>query len=212
MKSSAGRTARNLLVILFVAIFWVVSCAKEESAPEKAPPQKAVNPYSSESVFSEVQKKLEKNPDDVDALYHLADLYDRNSQYTEAVATYKKVLKLRPDMGYAYFKMGTAYDRLNQPAEAVNALRMTIRYMPKFATAYNNLGVAYGKLEKYSDEAAALKKAISLRPTYSAARYNLGMTYLKTGNRKAAMQEYEALKKFDEGAAETLMKEIKKAA
>ncbi len=210
MKRNYGHHAERLLSILVVMFFLVISCAKEEPAPAKAPPQKSVNPYSSESVFDEVKKKLEKNPDDVDALYHLADLYDRNSQYTEAIATYKKVVKLRPDMGYAYFKMGTAYDRLNQPAEAVNAFKMAIKYMPKFATAYNNLGVAYGKLERYSDEVSALKKAISLRPNFSTARYNLGMTYLKTGKRRGAMQEYEALKKFDDGAAEALMKEINK--
>ena len=38
----------------------------------------------------------------------------------------------------------------------------------------------------------------------------LRVTYLKTGNKKAAMQEYESLKKFDEGVAEALMKQIKK--
>jgi tetratricopeptide (TPR) repeat protein len=38
----------------------------------------------------------------------VADLYDRNGQYTEAIDAYKKVIELKPDMGYAYFKMGTA--------------------------------------------------------------------------------------------------------
>jgi superkiller protein 3 len=198
-----------MLLILMLA--FSVSCTKEEPAREKTPPQQVVNPYSSESVFAEVKKKLEENPNDVDALYHLADIYDRNAQYAEAIDAYKKVVKIKPDMGYAYFKMGTAYDRLNQPAEAINAFKMTIKYMPKYAAAYNNLGVAYGKLEKFNDEIAALKKAITLRPNYSAPRYNLGMTYLKTGNRKAAMQEYDSLKKFDDGTAEALMKEIKKA-
>ena len=28
--------------------------------------------------------------------YHLADLYDRDAQYKEAIDTYKKVLKIRP--------------------------------------------------------------------------------------------------------------------
>lgn len=204
---------RLLSVVILVSAFLpALSCKKEEPASEKAPPQQALNPYSSESVFDEVKKKLQENPNDLDALYHLADLYDRNAQYQEAIEAYKKVIQLKPDMGYAYFKMGTAYDRLNQPSEAINALKKAIKHMPNYAVAYNNLGVAYGKLEKHNDEIAALKKAITLRPTYSSARYNLGVTYLKTGNRKAAMQEYEALKKFDEGAAEALMKEIKKRA
>ena len=83
--------------------------------------------------------------------------------------------------------------------------------MPTNAVAYNNMGIAYGKLNKPDNEIAALKKAIQLRPRYSSARYNLGITYLKTGNKKEALKEYEALKDFDEGIAEALMKEIGKA-
>jgi tetratricopeptide (TPR) repeat protein len=201
---------RHLLILFVLVLLSAVSCKKEAPAPEKTSPQQAINPYSSESVFDEVKKKLQENPDDVDALYHLADLYDRSALYQEAIDAYKKVVQLKPDMGYAYFKMGTAYDRLNQPAEAINALKKAIKYMPNYAVAYNNLGVAYGRLEKYNDEITALQKAIKLRPAYSSARFNLGVTYLRTGNKKAAMQEYESLKKFDEGAAEALMKEIKK--
>ncbi len=196
--------------MLIIVLLSVISCKKEQPIPEKRPVQ-AINPYSSDSVFAEVKEKLQKNPDDVDALYHLADLYDRNGQYAEAIDAYKKVIKLKPDMGYAYFKMGTAYDRLNQPAEAINALKKAIKYMPNYAASYNNLGIAYGKLNRFNEEIAALKKAIKLRPTYSSARYNLGITYLKTGNKKASMQEYESLKNFDEGAAEALLKEIKSA-
>ncbi len=195
-------------MILVLTFLPAVSCKKEEHPAGKTSVQ-AVNPYSAESVFDEVKKELEKNPGNVDALYHLADLYDRNSQYAEAIDTYKKVIKLKPDMGYAYFKMGTAYDRINQPAEAVNAFQRATKYLPNYPVLYNNMGIAYGKLGKLNEEISSLKNAVKLRPSYSTARYNLGMTYLKIRNKKAAMQEYEALKGFDEGTAEALLKEIK---
>jgi tetratricopeptide (TPR) repeat protein len=83
--------------------------------------------------------------------------------------------------------------------------------MPSYAVAYNNMGIAYGKLNKKNQEIAALKNAIKLRPKYSSARFNLGITYLKVNNKKAAIEQYEALKDFDEGTAESLMKEIGKA-
>ena len=201
---------RYFLMLLIFALVSAVSCKKEEPVSEKPSPLQALNPYTNESVFTEVQKKVRENPNDADALFHLADLYDRNNQYPEAIEAYKKVIEVKPDMGYAYLKMGTAYDQLNQPKEAISSFKKAIQYMPNNAVAYNNLGVAYGKLENYTDEIGALKKAIKLRPNYSTARYNLGVTYLKTGNKKAAMQEYESLKKFDEGVAEALMKQIKK--
>lgn len=197
------------LICVCTLLFLFSSCSKGDQPAEKTSGP-SVNPYSSESVSEEVQRKLRENPNDPDALYHLADLYDRNAQYKEAIDTYKKVLKIKPDSGYVYYKIGTAYDRLNQPSEAVAALKNAIKYMPSYAVAYNNMGVAYGKLNQPEQEIAALKKAIKIRPRYTAARYNLGLTYLRTGNKKGALAEYEALKDFDEGAAEALMKEIGK--
>jgi tetratricopeptide (TPR) repeat protein len=199
------------LATALILLLTAISCKNktEQPAPTSG---RAVNPYSSESVFDEVKRKLQANPNDVDLLYHLADLYDRNGQYKEAIDTYRKVIKLRPGMGYAYLKMATAYDRMDNPSEAVKTFREAIKYIPKNPTLYNNMGVAYGKLGKYAEEAESLKKAIKLRPSYSAARFNLGMTYLKMKNRKAATMEYEALKKFDEGAAANLLKEINRGA
>ena len=200
----------SLISILLLTFFSILACSKGEE-PSKKTAGPAFNPYSGESVFDEVQRKLKENPNDPDVLYHMADLYERNAQYKEAIDTYNKVLKIKPGSGYIYFKIGTAYDRLDQPAEAVTAFQSAIKYMPSYAVAYNNLGVAYGKLNKPDQEITALKKAIRLRPKYSSARYNLGITYIKTGNKKAALSEYRALKDFDEGAAAALMKEIEKA-
>ncbi len=200
------RGAAFILFAFVLSLPLLVSCKKKEEQPSVNPAQ---NPYSNESIFFQVKRELARNPNDPDALYHLADLYDRNSQYPEAIETYRKVVKLKPDMGYAYFKMGTAYDRLNQPEKAVSALREAAKHMPTYAVIYNNMGVAYGHLGKLKEEAASLKEAIKLRPRYSAARFNLGITYVKMGNRKAAMKEYEELQKFDEGAADALLQRIK---
>ncbi len=209
-KKDGAAMRRYFVMALIIALLPVASCKKEEQSSRKAPVQ-SVNPYASDTVFVEVKKKLQENPKDADAWYHLADLYERNAQYTEAIDTYKKVLELKPGMGYAYLKMGTAYDRLNKPAEAIDTLKKAAKLMPKNAVVYNNMAVAYGRLGKFGDEAAALKKALKLRPTYSSAGFNLGVTYLKMKNKKAAMGEYESLKKYDEGAAEALLKEINKA-
>jgi tetratricopeptide (TPR) repeat protein len=200
----------SLIGMLLLLIPLFPACSKGDQPSEKRAAGKPINPYSSGSVYDEVQLKLKENPNDSEALYHLADLFDRDAQYKEAIDTYQKVLKTRPESGYIYFKIGTAYDRLGQPAEAVTAFQSAIKHLPSYAVAYNNLGVAYGKLNKLDEEITALKKAIKLRPKYSSARYNLGITYMKTGNKKAALAEYQTLRDFDEGTAEALMKEIDK--
>lgn len=206
-------TYTSVLAVLLASVLMLsalTSCEEEKPRTEGSSVQ-ATNPYTNESVFSETKKKIQDNPKDADLWYHLADLYDRNGQYSEAIDAYKKVIELKPDMGYAHFKMGTAYDRLNKPNEAIAALEKATKLMPDYAVAYNNLGVAYGKLGRIKDEITVLKKAVELRPKYAAARYNLGISYLKDSNKQASKKQYEALRTIDEGAAEALQKAINSA-
>jgi len=196
-----------VIVSLVLGALSFVSCSREkpEEGESSAP---LPSPYSNESVFIQVQAQLEENPEDTEALFHLGELYYRNSQYPEAIDAYKKGVALKPDMGYAYVKLGTSYDRIDKPEEAIEAFQEATKYLPDYAVLYNNMGVAYGKVGKLDEEIAALKKALELRPYYMSARYNLSLTYMKKGDKKAAMREYEELKKYDEGAAENLMKEL----
>jgi len=198
---------RVLLIYLIVLLCSaILSCKKEQSRQEKA--SQPVNPYTSESVFLEIKKKLQENPSDADLWYHLGDLYDRNGIYPEAIEAFKKAVSFKPDMGYAYFKMGTAYNRINRPEEAVKSLEKAIKLMPDYAVAYNNLAIAYGKMGDVSKEIENLEKAIRLRPGYGIARYNLGVAYLKRKDKDAAKMEYESLKGIDKGLAEELLKKI----
>ncbi len=185
------------------------SCKGKETTQE-IKKETASNPYSVETIFHETKQKADEHPEDTDALFHLADLYERNGQYAEAIDAYKKIEKLKPSKGYVYVKIGTAYDRLGQHAEAVAALKEAVHYMPRYPVAYNNLGIAYGKLGRNAEEIASLNKALQLRPTYITARYNLGIAYLRAHDRKAALKQYELLKDVETGAAEALKKEIDK--
>ena len=193
-------------LLLTVAVF-SLSCKGKETTQGKKQGA-AFNPYSPESIYLETRQRVEAHPEDADAWFHLADMYERNGQYAEAIDAYKKVSALKPSLGYVYVKMGTAYDRLGKPGEAVEALKKAVNYMPGYAVAYNNLGIAYGKLGRNSEEIAALKKALQLRPSYVTARYNLGIAYLRVKDRKAALQQYGLLKNIETGTAEALKKEI----
>ena len=211
-KSHAYGKSGLYFLMLIILSGIALSCSKDNKTPEK-PAALATNPYSNESVFDELRRKTEKNPEDAESLYHLADLYERNSQYAEAIETYRKVVKLNPksdiNLGYVHFKIGTDLDRTDHAEGAVDEFKKATKYLTDYPVLYNNMGVAYGKLGRLDDEIAALKKAIRLRPAYSSARYNLGITYMKKKNIKAAMIEYDALKRYDEGVAEALLKEIK---
>lgn len=183
-------------------------CGKKQEEETPSVSEQAVNEYASDNVFIQTYRQVQAEPNNADAIYHLADLYDRQGQYQKAIDNFRRVIELDPDRNFAYFKMGTAYSRLNQPEKAVEVLKEAAKHLPKSPVVLNNLGIAYGKLDRLDDEIATFQKALEIRPRYSAVRFNLALTYLKKGDRERAMAQYEALKKFDVTMAEEVLKRI----
>lgn len=203
----------SLMLMLALLLATITACSSSEKKEQKktAPATQAVtNIYSNESVLAEALRKAKEEPNNADYLYHLADLYDRNGQYEEAVLYYSKVVKLQPERGYAYLKMGTALNRLNRPKEAVPALQKAAELLPRPDLAYNNLAMAYSRLKETDKMIEALNKAITVKPKYAAARFNLGVAYLRKNDKAAATEQYEALLTFDKTVAKMLKKEIDK--
>lgn len=197
---------KRYMIFLIILLVSFSSCKKKEDNRGET----KVNPYTTDSIFEEVKKNLEKDPKNIDELYHLADLYERSDMYNEAIDVYTRIVAIKPDAGYAFFKKGTILSRINRYDEAIISLRRAVKLMPENAVAYNNLAVAYGKAGNLNEEISNLKKALKLRPNYATARYNLGIAYLKKGEKGLAMKEYNILKTLDEGVANNLLKEIKK--
>ena len=187
------------VIMAFSTLF--IACSEEKKQPTPPAPM-------GKSDIELLREKIAADPRDTTALFHLSDMYERLTMYPEEIDTLKKIIAVKPDTGYAYFKLGAAYNRLGRHQEAVSYYLKATKYPPQQPMLYNNLAVSYGKLGKVDEEIAALRKAISLRPKYAIARMNLGFAQLKKGDRKAALEQYEALKLMDEGAAVSLKKEI----
>jgi tetratricopeptide (TPR) repeat protein len=191
----------RLLAIALLTSLLFLACDKGQEKPAA--------PDSAEmSLFEEVRARTVNNPRDPEAWYHLADLYERSEMYREEVDALNKVIALEPERGFTYMRLGAAYSRLGRHQDAVKNYVIAKKYLPGNAVLHNNLAVAYGKLGKTDEEIASLQRAISLRPNYATARYNLGMVYLKWGKREPALKQYYELRKFDEGMARALKKEI----
>ncbi len=194
---------KRLPVIVLLSLLFIACSQEKEQAAAPTPPD-----TGEKNIFEEVKEQTVRNPNDPQAWYHLADLYERSELYREEIDALKKVTALEPKNGNAYSRLGNAYNRLGQYEEAVRNFQSAIKFNPKNPVLYNNLAVSYGKLNKSDKEISALDRAITLRPRYATARFNLGVAMLKKGRTDLAQKQYRELLKFDEGAAQSLKKEI----
>lgn len=189
------------LFAIFGVMLLFIACSSE--------PGKTPSPVVAEkSLMEELKERAIKNPKDAELWFHLADLYDRDAMYQEEITALNNVISSDPNRKSVYQKLGDTYTRLGRHKDAIANYQKAIHSFPRNPVLYNNLGVAYGKIGKIDEEIGSLKKAVSLRNHYATARFNLGSVLLKQGSRKLALQQYQELKKFDDGVAESLKKEI----
>ena len=186
-------------IILFLLL--MPSCTDDR-------PQQRGQPALPQDPISDLRTRLEANPKDAEAWFHLADLYERNGLFTEEIEALKRSLAIEVGSGYAYVKLGTAQNRLGLFDDAIANFETAKKYQARNPVLYNNLAYALGRKGNIDGQIAALKQAIAIRPSYVTARYNLGMAYLKKGMRERALAESRALATFDEGAAASLRKAI----
>ena len=105
-------------------------------------------------------RSTELAPNDEAKLYRLAELYEFNYQYEEAIQTYLKCIELDPD---SYYKeLGKAYEKNQQYEKAIESYLEDIKLHPDIPKNYILLGDAYIANDQYKDAIKAFEKVIEL--------------------------------------------------
>ena len=110
----------------------------------------------------EYEALLRLNPNDVDALYSLAELYRRQNNRKKVQQTYERILKLEPKKAEVRNALALLYIDDKDYAHAVEQLKMAIQYDPKNLTYQLNLARTYehaGQLENALAQYKAIYKA-----------------------------------------------------
>jgi tetratricopeptide (TPR) repeat protein len=118
----------------------------------------------------------------------LAVLYDRQGEFSKAVAEYQRALQASPkdtnllnDIGYCY------YEQSNWP-EAEKWLRAAVRVDPNNQRAWTNLGLTYGQEKRYQEGLDAFTHVVSP----AEAQCNLAFIYSTQGKHDEARRAYMA--------------------
>ncbi|HEY5998351.1 MAG TPA: tetratricopeptide repeat protein [bacterium] len=190
-------TRLRLLAAALAVLTTLAACSEKPQ-----PPPEARTPVRDE--MAELQETVRANPRDTDSWMHIADLYERGQAFEKEADALLKVLAIEPGRSFAHLKLGNTYNRLGRYEDAVASYLEAKKARPNDPVLYNNLAFSYGKLGRTKEQIAALRQAVALRPRYATARVNLGRALLHAGDRAGAQEQYEALRVFDETAADSL--------
>lgn len=182
-----------------------------------------------DSSLKHFQNILQKNQNDVDALYGIAVIQDKLGRTDESLKNFLKALSLSPDDHEITRDLGIAYYKLGRTIEAINLLKKALILNENDPDAIIYLGRSYElqgeyinaldiykKLEKKNIDNADVYYNIAMaygkanNPGYS--HYNFGIYFKKKNKMKSSMFHFkEALKYFPKYSekSEEIEKEIK---
>lgn len=144
------------------------------------------------AAFDRLVQVLDRNPENLDALFFLASLASALSQQE-----YARLYNQAPDSARVHQLMGQSLQARRQFEEAERELTAALERDPKLYEVQVTLGEVYVELGKLEIAATSFEKAIRLRPSSAEGYLLLGSVLRKLGRQVAAdevLKQAEALK------------------
>ena len=112
----------------------------------------------------ELEELVRKNPQDVDSLIHLGNVYYDVEKYQDAVTAYEKALAVKPDNPDVLTDLGTMYRALGQLDLALARYNKAITFNPKHQNARFNKCVVLLDMGRKEEAKAAWEALVAVIP------------------------------------------------
>jgi tetratricopeptide (TPR) repeat protein len=123
-----------------------------------------------DQAMKETGAILEKDPDNVQALFMKGLIHTRANQLKEAEETFLLLSKNNPDLPEPYNNLAVIYASQGEFEKAREALQKAINTHPSYATAHENIGDIYAKMASQ-----AYNQALELDNSNVTAREKLSL-------------------------------------
>jgi tetratricopeptide (TPR) repeat protein len=136
-----------------------------------------------ERTYTLLFKQLEKEPDNPFHLYNLANTYQYDGKWEDALPYFEKAVALmKAEAFYAaavYNGWATCLYCLKRYPEAVDKCLTSLRASPDHPETHYNLGLNYNALQRYDEAIEQFEKAIALGKTFSIGISDLSVSTYK---------------------------------
>ena len=99
-----------------------------------------------EGALDDYRRVLDREPQSVDALRSIAEVYDRLKMPSRAIAAYQKAIQLDPENYAGYHGLGVFYYYHGDYSQAAEQFQKSIERAPGLFDEYTNLGAALDDL------------------------------------------------------------------
>lgn len=174
-----------IAILIFASLLIFISGRKTSSAAPRT--------RNRVSLIRDCTKKLAHNPQNVQALTPLADLYYSEHLWDKAYPLYETLAGLSSkhteiDIGDVNLKQGVCLVKLHKPQEATPLLLTALKVNPDSYEGNFYLGQAFYNSGEYDKAIPLMKKALTLNPETQGIYQPIGMACYKAHHFKESVQ------------------------
>jgi Tfp pilus assembly protein PilF len=195
--------SKTLLLLAAAAV--LASCAtsgvtpRQESDAHYKMGLSRMQSGNDEAALYEFNLALEKEHNNVDALFAAGVVYYRQDNYDKAVDNFNKVISISPDNADAYNNIGLCYVRKSEFNKALEYFNKAKNFPLSTARfdAMLNIGLTYDKMGDHEKSASSLREALLINPGSVLAMGNLANQYNILGKTDDAINLYKKALDYD---------------
>lgn len=156
----------------------------------------------SDSAVDELKETLQLDPNHVDALVFLGDLYrnspgSNNENAENALSYYQRAVALAPDDSEVHERLASIYSDKGESVALVGECRVLEKFEPQNAEWPRKEGKALLDSENYAAAISAYGRVLALSPTDADARYRRGYAMNELKNYSGAVEELREAQRLD---------------
>ncbi|OPX35524.1 MAG: hypothetical protein B1H11_09015 [Desulfobacteraceae bacterium 4484_190.1] len=145
---------------------------------------------SRDSVIAVLKRLSNLNPNDLELHFQLAEAFENNGQFTEAIQEYKGLLKKmnKEDSLSVYKHLGYIYTESGQFKKAISFYLKAEKLDHEDMNLYYNLSYLFEKINKSESADKYLEKAVRLKSEDVESRLKLSQNLIKKGRLEEAQK------------------------
>lgn len=148
------------------------------------------NEDNPDKAMSYLDKALEYNPANADALNYKGWILYKSHRYEEAVEVYKKLIEEKPAHFNAFGIMGEIHEEQKEYEKAIEFYTKQIA-ISQNSYLYMSRGYCYASLDRFEEARADYRRSVELEPQEYNSYRNLANTYAYEEQEEKALPYYE---------------------
>jgi tetratricopeptide (TPR) repeat protein len=144
-------------------------------------------------LYLGIQKRIQENPDDLNAKMDLAYVFSQGLEFERAVKLYEEVIRHDEKNKRALTELCVLHVQMNVKEKAIDYCQKAVNLWPEEVLFWDNLGLAFYRLGEPVKSLDPFSEALKREPENGLVKFHVGQVFERLGFTDLAKNVYLSL-------------------